>query len=297
MNVSQLRAFVTVIDNGSFSEAARELGLSQPAVTMQIQGLESDLGVTLLDRRYRRVDLTEAGRSLLPHARKVLDQIEDARQDIEQLSDTVSGRLAIGASTTPGVYLVPFVLGRFIDAYPEVGVSVMLSDTARVVEAVESGEVNFGVSGAIVKNPRVTFEKLGTDDLIVICAADSPLAKKKALSFADLRDERWVQREIGSGTRQVTEAAVLEHGLDPAELRVAVELSTGEAVVSAVEGGLGVAVVSRYVADKALRLGTIASVDIKGFPVCRPFYAVMPKTTCTRAAAAFHRHLLSELGG
>ncbi len=297
MNIAQLRAFVTIVDCGSFSEAARELGLSQPAVTMQIQGLESDTGVTLLDRRYRRVDLTEAGRSLLPHARKVLDQLETARLEIERLSDTVSGRLAIGASTTPGVYLVPFLLGKFLDAYPEVGVSVMLSDSARVIEAVESGEVNFGVSGATAKNPRVTFEELGSDELIVICAPSNPLASRKPVPFADLREERWVQREAGSGTRKAAEVTVIEHGLDPSELCVAVELSTGEAVVSAVEGGLGVAIVSRYVADKAIKLGTVAAVDVQGFPVRRPLYAVMPKTTCTRAAMAFHRHLLDEIAG
>ncbi|HSK46752.1 MAG TPA: LysR family transcriptional regulator, partial [Coriobacteriia bacterium] len=101
MNVSQLRAFVTVVERGSFSEAAREMGISQPAVTMQVQALESDLGSTLLDRRYRRVDLTEAGHALLPHARKVLEQLEVARHDIERLSGTISGRLTVAASTTP----------------------------------------------------------------------------------------------------------------------------------------------------------------------------------------------------
>src|SRR5450756_423525 len=99
MNITQLRAFVTVVEAGSFSEAARQMGLSQPAVTMQIQGLETDLGVTLMERRYRKVDLTEAGRSLLPYARRVLAELDSAREEIDRLSDTVGGHLELAVST------------------------------------------------------------------------------------------------------------------------------------------------------------------------------------------------------
>jgi DNA-binding transcriptional LysR family regulator len=102
VNVSQLRTFIAVVDHGSFSEAARVLGISQPAVTMQIQALEADIAATLLDRGYRKVALTEAGRALLPHARTVIEELEDARESIEAVSETVTGRLAIAASTTPG---------------------------------------------------------------------------------------------------------------------------------------------------------------------------------------------------
>lgn len=295
MNISQLRAFVTVIDRGSFSEAAREMGVSQPAVTMQVQSLESDLGATLLDRRYRRVDLTEAGRALLPHARQVLGQLEEARLDIERLSGTVSGRLVVAASTTPGVYLVPFVLGAFMHAYPEVGVAVTVADTARVVELVETGAAQFGISGATMRGARVTFEELGRDDLILIVSPRNPLASRKRVALSELCDERWIFRESGSGTRQAAERILADHGLDPTELRVAVELGTGEAIVSAVEGGLGVAVVSRYVAAKALQVGSIAEVDAIGLPAERSFYAVLPKATPTRAAEAFHEHLREHL--
>ncbi len=291
MNVSQLRAFVTVVDRGSFSAAARAMGVSQPAVTMQVQGLEADLGVTLLDRRYRRVDLTEAGRSLMPHARKVLEQLDEARDDIEALSGTVSGRLTIAASSTPGDYLIPSLLGSFIAENPEVGISIAISDTARVVEAVESGAAQYGITGAIVRGARCRFEELGHDELVLIAPTSSPLAARKAIPLAELCDEPWVFRESGSGTRLVAERLLAENGLETTELRVMVELGTGEAIVSAVEGGLGIAVVSRYVADKALRLGTVAEVDAQGFPAGRPFFAVLPKGTLTRAANAFHEHL------
>jgi len=295
MNLTQLRTFVAVVENGSFSEAARALGVSQPAVTMQVQSLESDVGATLLDRRYRRVDLTEAGRSLMPHALRVLEQLEQARDEISALSGTVSGRLTIAASTTPGVYVIPRLLGAFLAENPEVGVTIAVHDTAAVVEAVESGRAQLGVTGATVRGARVSFDELGTDELVLIAPPASPLFDRTGLALSSLADETWVMRESGSGTRQVAEKVLSGQGLDPQELRVAVELGTGEAIVSAVEGGLGISVVSRFVATKALTLGTVRELTVSGLPVTRPFYAVTPKGTATRAAAAFHEYLSAAL--
>ncbi len=295
MNTQQLRAFVTVVDSSSFSEAARAMGVSQPAVTMQMQSLETAIGATLLDRRYRKVDLTEAGRTLLPHARRILAQIEAAHDELAALSGTVTGRLTIAASTTPGVYVIPRLLGSFVAANPEVGVTIEVYDTAAVVEAVESGHAHIGMSGATVRGARVGFEELGVDELVLICPPEHPLASSAHVGLATLADEPWVLRESGSGTRQMTERLSVDHGLDPDELRVVVELGTGEAIVSAVEGGMGIAILSRHVADKALALGTVSLVDAIGLPASRPFYVVLPKGTPTRAAIAFHEHLSAEI--
>jgi len=295
MNISQLRTFVTVIDAGSFSEAARQMGISQPAVTMQVQALEADAGATLLDRRYRRIDLTEAGRVLLPYARKVIAELETAREQIAALSGAITGRLVIAASTTPGVYVVPRLLGPFLAENPEVGVTITVHDTAEVVEAVESGRANFGVTGAIVKGAKVSFEAVGTDELVVICAPTSPFAGRTAVPLADLADADWVMRESGSGTRQVSERFLAENGLDPAELRIAVELGTGEAIVSAVEGGLGVAMLSAHVAEKALELGSVVRIDLATPPAERTYFAVLPKGTPTRAAEEFSEFLRAKL--
>lgn len=295
VNVTQLRTFVTVVELGSFSEAARALSISQPAVTMQIQTLESDVGATLLDRRYRRIDLTEAGRALMPYARRVIGELEEARDRIAALSGTVTGRLTIAASTTPGVYVIPRVLGGFLSAHPEVSITITVHDSAEVIDAVESGHANFGVTGAIIKGAKIAFEPLAIDELLAICPPASPLAKRSAVALADLADADWVMREPGSGTRQITELVLADNGLEPSELRVVVELGTGEAIVSAVEGGLGVAMLSRYVAEKALALGTVARIDLDVPPIERPFYTVLPKGTPTRAAEAFAAHLRAEL--
>lgn len=295
MNITQLRSFVAVVDLGSFSAAARDTGLSQPAVTMQIQGLESDLGATLLERRYRKVELTEAGRALLPFARRVISELEKAREEIVRLSDTVGGHLELAVSTTPGQYILPRLLGSFLRAYPEVTVSLRVYDSADVVSRVESGEAHVGMTGARIAGAKVEYEEMGTDLLVMICSIDSPLAGRAGVPLAEIAESPFIVRETGSGTRMVFEQALRDGGVDPSELHVVMELGTSEAIVNAVEGGMGVGVVSHWMADKALSLATVALVDAPGFPVARPFYAVSPRGTRPRAADALIEHLRREL--
>lgn len=295
MNISHLRTFVEVVDKGSFSAAARSLGISQPAVTMQIQGLESDIGATLLERRYRRVQLTEAGRALLPTARGVLLKLDAAREEIGRLSDTVSGHLEIAASTTPGQYVLPRLLGSYLRAYPDVTVSLRVHDTAEVIDRVESGEAHIGITGAKRANAKVEFEEVGSDRLIAICPSDHPLAKQRAVTGAALAEQPFIVRESGSGTRTVVENALRENGVDPGDLHVVLELGTSEAIVSAVEGGMGIGIVSHWMADKALRLGTVAEVDARPFPVERPFYTLLPRGVASRAAEALAVHIRAQL--
>ncbi len=294
MNISQLRAFIAVVDLGSFSGAAKTTGLSQPAVTMQIQGLESDLGATLLERRYRKVELTEAGRALLPYARRVMSELEGARSEIERLSDTVGGHLELAVSTTPGQYILPRLLGSFLRAYPDASVSLRVYDSADVVERVESGEAHLGMTGARISGPKVEYEEMGTDRLLMICPHDSPLAGRSGVPLDEVVEHPFIVRETGSGTRIVFEDALRAAGIDPSDLQVVMELGTSEAIVNAVEGGMGVGVVSHWMADKALALGTVALVNAPGFPVTRPFYTVMPRGARPRAADALIGHLRRE---
>lgn len=296
LNISQLRAFVMVVEHGSFSAAARAMDLSQPAVTMQIQGLEADLGATLFDRGYRRVEPTEAGRVLLPIVRGILADVERAHDEVAGLGGRVTGRLVIAASTTPGQYVLPRLLGRFLTYYPEVGVSLVVMDTVSVIEAVASGAAHIGMTGARVDSGRVRLEAVGTDELVMVCPPNHPLASATSTTMDEAAEEPFIMRVQGSGTRLVTEEIVREAGIDPDELRVLMELGTSEAIVSAVEGGMGLGVVSQWMCDKALELGTVARVPLARFPVRRPFYVVLPKGEPSRAASALFEHLNDRLG-
>lgn len=285
-----MRAFVAVVDSGSFSAASRALGISQPAVTMQIQALEAELGTSLLDRRYRRVDLTEAGRTLLPVAQRVLSSLETVREDIAALEGQVTGHLVIAASTTPGVYVIPRLLGGFIAEHPKVQLTLLVADSTDVVHRVAEGEAGVGFTGAEVKSSRVDYDKVWTDELVVIAAADSSLAGRH-LSLEEFAAAPLVDRERGSGTRQAAEEILARCGVDTTELHVVLELGTGEAVVAAVEGGLGVAVVSRLVAARSLALGEVVELDVEGFPAARPLYAVTPKGGPSQSSRAFLQYL------
>jgi len=295
MNLSQLRTFVSVVDHGSFSEAARILGLSQPSVTMQIQALEADSGTVLLDRQHRRITLTEAGAALLPHARAILAEIDDARQSIEALSGTIAGSLALAASTTPGQYVLPRLLGGFLAENPGVAITLRIYDSADVVSRVESGDADLGMTGVEVAGARVSFERLGTDELVLICPPGHPVSGMRVATFADLLGEPFVVREAGSGTRTVAEDAIRRAGVDPGALRIAMELGTNEAVVAAVEGGMGLAIVSAHVAGRALQVGAVGTVEGAGFPVARPLFLAVPRRTLTRAGEALANYLRQAL--
>ncbi len=294
MNIQQLRTFVTVVDSGSFSAASRVLKISQPAVTMQIQSLESELGSTVLDRRYRRVDLTEAGKILLPVAQRVLGELQSMREAIAGLDGQVTGHLVIAASTTPGVYVIPRFVGGFLALHPRVELTLLVADSTDVVRQVAEAEAGIGITGAEVKGGRVDFERIGEDELVVIAPPDSSLVGHR-VSVSGLGAARFVAREQGSGTRQATESLLAEMGLSPDALDIALELGTGEAVVTAVEGGLGVAIVSRLVAQRALALGTVVELDVEGFPAARPFYAVTPKGGPSQSSQAFLEYLRDNI--
>jgi DNA-binding transcriptional LysR family regulator len=225
----------------------------------------------------------------------VLADLEGARTAIERLSDTIGGHLELAVSTTPGQYILPRLLGSFLAAYPDVSVSLRVYDTADVVTRVESGEAHLGVTGARLAHAKVDYEQMGTDQLLMICPVSSALANRSPVTLAEAAEYPFIARESGSGTRIVVEKALRDGGVDPSELNIVMELGTSEAIVNAVEGGMGVGVVSHWMADKALSLGTVAQVSAPGFPVSRPFFAVLPRGVRSRAADALLLHLRTEM--
>ncbi|MDR1775282.1 MAG: LysR family transcriptional regulator [Actinomycetes bacterium] len=287
MNNTQLRSFVTVVELGSFSRAAHKLSLSQPAITMQVRALEDELGAALLERKYRKVDLTDAGALLLPRAKEMLAIEEKAIDELTELSGGVRGSLRVAASTTPGDYIIPPLLGRFVEQYPDVGVAIEVASTQETVAALDAGEADVGVCGARITGRKVDYEECGHDELVPIAPAGHPLTECKKLTVKALVGERWVMRNAESGTQRSVKRILDAAGVDMNTLQAMVELDTGEGVVAAVEGGLGIAVVSRYVADKALQLGTVAELQLTGRPWKRPFWLAFPHKSLSRAAASF----------
>lgn len=287
MNIAQLHTFITVVESGSFSAAAKKLGLSQPAVTLQLQALETDIGASLLMRKYRRIELTEAGEILIPYAREMLQLSDKARTEINAHKNVVAGNLTIAASTTPGDYIIPRLLAQFCETYPDVTVNLDVANTDAAVEMLQSGQADIAVVGARNSSAKVDYFSIGDDQLVLIAPSESDLSSTPNLSLSSCRSHKWIVRVHDSGTQQVVNEILRTNYIDPLSLPVVMKLGTAEAIVNAVEGGLGIAAVSTWVAARALALGTIVSLEVDEFPIHRPFYLVTPHRALSYTAQAF----------
>lgn len=272
MHWGYLLTFLTVAEVGSISGAAEILHLTQPAVSKQIQQVEARFGVRLFERTGRNVELTPGGRVLVNYARQVQHLLEQAEQELAELNGTLQGRLTVGASTVPGQYVMPRIIRAFRESYPEVQVRMWVGDTQEVAEKLLAGGVELALVGAPLHHARVEGWQFAADRLVLIVPADHPLAAKTSITLQDVLPYHVVWRERGSGTRQVIEEKLREAGVDPGQLRITLELGTTEAVVNAVEAGLGISFVSAWAVQKHLRLGTLASPEVEGLALARGLY-------------------------
>jgi len=277
LNLDYLRTFLKVVQLGNFSEVAKELSISQPAVSFQIQRLERDLGVRLFDRHMKKIAVTEAGKRLIKFAEKVEKERAQLFADIDQLRDEVTGDLIITASTIPGEYLLPSILSEFKQRYPSIGVQVAISDSINVINGVKSGEYEIGFCGAAPESNDLEFFKMARDEIVLIVTKGHPFAGKKKITFADIAGEPIISREESSGTRRSLEKLLLDGGNDVKSFEPKLVLSTSQSIVSAVEEGIGIAFVSSLAIKKSVALGLVKQVLIDGVKMSRDFFCVYRK--------------------
>jgi DNA-binding transcriptional LysR family regulator len=287
MDTRQLAAFCAVVEKSSFSQAAEKLGVTQPAVSLQVRALEERLGQTLLDRSGRRVEPTEAGLRLYRSAQRMLALEEQLYDEVAADSGELQGTLAIGASTGPGAHLVPLLLCEFQQEHPELHVSLSIWDTQTVSEKVALRELELGVVGALRRNRSLEFEPLVRDE-IVLAVPPGHRAAGGSVSVDDLREETVIAMQEGAGVRQVVDEELRRAGLRVRELEPKLELGLQESVKSAVAAGFGVTFISRTAIEGELDAGTLAMARVAGLEPARQIYVVRAKgRPPTRAAAAF----------
>ncbi|CAH2600130.1 LysR family transcriptional regulator YeiE [Rhodovastum atsumiense] len=260
MTLDQLRVFVAVAERLHVTQAAATLNMTQSAASAAIAALEGSLGLRLFDRVGRGIALTEAGRLLLPEAKAVLTRLGQAVQALDELQGLRRGHLALHASQTIAGYWLPPLMHHFQQTWPQVTLSLGIGNTAQVARAVLDGEADLGFVEGDVDDPLLVRIPVASDRLVLVVGARHPWAGRTHLAPADLTGTRWVLRERGSGTRQVFEDALERQGVPAAQLDVAMELPSNEAVRAAVEAGAGATVISRLVA--AARLATGALVEL-----------------------------------
>src|SRR5215218_5020238 len=288
MDTKQLAAFCAVLERKSFSQAAERLGVTQPAVSLQIRALEERLGQRLLDRSGRRVEPTEAGRRLYRNAQRMLNLEENMLADVAAADEgKLAGTLKIGASTGPGAHLVPILLCEFQRAHPGLRVALSISDTQAVIEQVAARELELGVVGALRRHRSLEFEPLARDE-IVLAVPPGHQAAGGNVTLEELQLETLIVMQEGAGVRQVVEEELRRAGLPLRGLRPQLELGLQESVKSAVAAGYGVAFISRTAIEGELAAGTLAWARVADIEPSRQLYVVQARARpATRAAGAF----------
>ena len=275
MDLRQLEIFAKVAELGSFSKAAEALHLTQPTVSEHIRALEDELGVRLLDRLRRGAAVAPAGQLLLTYATRMLALSREARQALSGFQGKMSGDLVIGASTIPGEYVLPALLGRFKDKYPEIALTLLIGDSQAVVDWVAEGRVEVGVVGARLPRRGVEYRELMPDEEVIAVAPGHPWSGKRQVTIADLAREPLLLRESGSGTRAALEEALTAAGVELSSLRVVGEIGSTQAIKQAVKAGVGISVISRRAIDEECRAGALSMVRIKDLKITRSFHVAM----------------------
>jgi len=290
MDTRQLAAFCAVVELNSFSLAAERLGVTQPAVSLQVRALEKRLGAQLLDRSGRRVEPTEAGRRLYRGAQRLLQLEEQLLGEMEAEGDgALSGELSIGASTGPAAIVVPLLLCEFQQEHPDVRVSLEVHDTQTVVDRVADRELELGIVGAARRHRSVRFEPFMRDEVILACPPGHRFAGR-TVTLDELRGESLIVMQSGAGVRQVVEDALKPLGTRLRSLDVRLELGLQESVRSAVRAGYGVSFISRAAVEAELAAGAIAEARVEGMDATREISLVRGTgRVTTRVADEFVR--------
>lgn len=287
MDTRQLQAFCAVVEKKSFSQAAEQLGVTQPAVSLQVRALEQRLGQSLLDRSGRRVEPTEAGRRLYRSAQRMLALEKQLLDEVSADDGRLTGTLAIGASTGPGAHLVPLLLCEFQREHPDLHVALSIWDTQTVIDRVVDRQLELGVVGALRRHRSLEFEPLVRDE-IVLAVPPGHDAAGGTISLDELKEETLIVMQEGAGVRQVVEEELRRAGLRLRGVEPKLELGLQESVKSAVAAGYGVAFISRTAIEGELAAGRLAAAQVEGVEPARQIYIVRARgRSATRAAEAF----------
>jgi DNA-binding transcriptional LysR family regulator len=281
MNLNLFKTYVRVVETQNLSKTADDFGISQPAVTKQIQSLEDMFGVLLLERSGRKLKPTEAGEILYTYAREVIKAVEKTERAMEEVSESRKGSLYLGASTIPGQYILPYLIKIYKDKFTSISISMDIADTEKIFSRVAERELDIGVVGAWINNRKVDGFQWLEDELVLIVPDNHRLAKYQEVKLTNLLNERWNFREKGSGTRKALEDILASHSISKDELNIYMEAGSTEAVLALVESGMGISIVSRW-AIKRIELRKIKAVKLDEIDAHRSLYIIYPRQKIRR---------------
>ena len=297
LNFHQLYIFYAVASHRSFSRAAESLNITQPAVSIQVQELEKFLGAALFHRRTRGLRITEVGETVFAYAQQIFSLSGKLLETLEEIHNLQTGRLALGASTTPGEYLLPQAVGRFRQIYPGISVELSIANTRTITQRILNQELDLGMVG---RHPTAGQDELGIidymeDEIVLVAAPTHPLAQGDAVTAAQVAETGLILRESGSATRNTAEEAFNELGLSP---NAALSLGSNEALKQAAMAGGGIAVISRMGVTAEVRAGMLVILSVTDWDCRRPLTLIYPKERqLSPSKQAFLEYLQTERPG
>ena len=293
MDIHHLKIFVSVYKNKSFTKASEKLHISQPTISEHIKNLEKSLNCKLFDRLGRSIMPTAEADVLYPKALQILDDLDQIQEDISAAGIGVKGKLIIGASTIPGAYILPRMAYTFKKQYPDVAFEILIEDSSKITNMVLQHDLFFGIVGAKMTSEKLDYEPLIEDELVLV--ATPKLLPQKTITLDKLRSIPFLQREIGSGTRQTFENFLKKNTITTNTFNIVATLGSISAVKQAVKGNLGASVISRVAVQEELDSSILHEIPIINMKMKRKFYLVLQKKrTLPTQYAAFCEHMKKE---
>ena len=290
LTLRQMQCFSAVARNLSYTRAAEELHLTQPAVSMQVRQLEQQAGLPLTEQFGKRVYLTEAGEEVFRYARSILLQIDELDDVLGRLKGRSGGRLKIAAISSAN-YFAPKLLGTFHERFPEIDVSMEVINQTEVLRRVVDNEVDMAIMGQPPKESQVEAIAFMDNPLIIVAPPEHRLAKRKRIQLKELESEEFLIREAGSGTRGAMERFFKQHGL---KLRKGMGMGSLSSIKQGVQANLGLALLQRDAVQVELQLGKLVELKVKGLPIWRKWFVVLHKGKRLSVAAEEFRSLLID---
>ena len=293
MDIHHLKIFIAVYKNKSFTKASEKLHISQPTISEHIKNLEKSLDCKLFDRLGRSIMPTAEADILYPKALQILDDLDQIQEDISAAGTGIKGKLIIGASTIPGAYILPRMAYTFKKQYPDVAFEILIEDSSKITNMVLQHDLFFGIVGAKMTSEKLDYEPLIEDELVLV--ATSKLLPQKTITLDKLPSIPFLQREIGSGTRQTFENFLKKNTITTTNFNIVATLGSIIAVKQAVKENLGASVISRIAVQEELDSNILHEIPIINMKMKRKFYLVLQKKrTLPTQYAAFCEHMKKE---
>lgn len=297
MEIHRLMIFCKVVELQSFTRAAEAVCLTQPTVSEHIRALEESLGEKLIDRLGREILPTPAGRILYQYAVELIQLRDKAVQALGKFKGNLSGKLQIGASTIPGTYLLPRLIGAFKASYPSIQITLKIGDSGEVVQKILEGNVEFGMIGARWEEKRIVLEELYSDELILVVYRGHSWETRDCVDAEELTGMPFILRERGSGTRIVMAEALESGGVSLSRLNVVAEMGSTEAVRQAVKARIGISILSAHAVREDIERNSLFPVSLKGIQIRRPFFLVHRRNReLSPLGSAFLDHVRADAG-